>query len=206
MQAINSEISELCGIILGDGNIHKSSNKITIVGSLNDLYYFKNRVIPLIKNNFIVRPYILRRNDRNAYYITIESKEFLNYFLSIGLSRGPKINISIPRLILENKKFSINFIRGLFDTDGSVKFSKQNRKIGYYPRIRLYAKKSQLANEIGLILKKLNFNHSLCVDKRCDVYHYEISGNKNFIRWFKEIKPQNLVHQNKYLIWRKLND
>ncbi len=60
------KLAELIGIILGDGNLHKSSNCITIVGSLEDLFYYENYVIPIIKSLFPVNPKLMKRNDRNA--------------------------------------------------------------------------------------------------------------------------------------------
>ncbi|PIN79659.1 hypothetical protein COV16_03080 [Candidatus Woesearchaeota archaeon CG10_big_fil_rev_8_21_14_0_10_34_8] len=68
-------LAEIIGIILGDGHLHKKSNKITIVGSLEDFYYYKFHVIPLIRSIFVCNPKIRKRNDKNAYYIDFNSKE-----------------------------------------------------------------------------------------------------------------------------------
>ncbi len=38
-----NNIAELSGVILGDGSLHNSCNKITIVGSVEDKYYRKFR-------------------------------------------------------------------------------------------------------------------------------------------------------------------
>ena len=56
MKYNSKNLAELIGIIMGDGHLHKKQNKITIVGSLEDFYYYKYHVIPLIKSLFDVNP------------------------------------------------------------------------------------------------------------------------------------------------------
>ena len=109
------KLAELIGILQGDGNIHKKSNCVTIVGSLEDLDYYKDHVIPLIKSLFPIGPKLRRRNDRNAYYIDFNSKEVVIYLTKfIGLVRGNKVNARIPKIIKRNQKLMLHFLRGLF--------------------------------------------------------------------------------------------
>ncbi len=202
---INKEIAELCGIILGDGNLHKSCNRITITGSINDKAYHKLVVLKLFNNNFNIRPILFEQKHKNAHYIQIESKGIINYFLKIGLSRGPKNGISVPKFIKNNKHLIPHFLRGLFDTDGSIKFSKQKKEINYYPRTRISAKYSEMGVMIEYLLRKLKFNYNIWKDKRngSHILNYEISGKHNLEKWFKIIKPSNPVHISKFLFWKK---
>lgn len=202
---MNAEIAELCGIILGDGNIHRSSNRVTITGGLADEIYHKRIVARLIKNNFDANPIFFKQEHKNAHYIQIESKPFLNYFLSIGLTRGPKINTVIPQIIKKEKRSIVPFLRGIFDTDGCLKFSKQAKKFSYYPRVRISAKDSPMARDIASLLKKLDFNYCLYMDKRAKniIYNYEISGRKNILKWFNLIKPNNPNKVRRYIFWKE---
>ena len=202
---MNIEIAELCGIILGDGHIHKSCNRITITGSLDDEKYHKKRVSKLFQNNFEVKPIFFKQEHKNAHYIQTESKNVMEYFIKIGLTRGSKTNIAVPQIIRSNKELIIHFLRGLFDTDGCLKFSKQNSNLSYYPRVRIAAKKSQMAEEIGTLLKTLNFNYSMWMDKRKEnvILVYEISGKENAQKWFKLIRPSNPNKVKKYVSWLK---
>ena len=155
------EIAELTGVILGDGHIHTKSNKITITGSLEDLQYYKEMIIPLFRMYFKGKIHLKRRKDKNSYYFWIEDKATLNLFLKIGLKRGHKKNAGIPKIIKYNNNLIVYFLRGLFDTDGCLKFSKQMRDYLYYPRIRLCFQDSPLIDDLKTILKILEFSYSI---------------------------------------------
>ncbi len=201
---MNKELlAELIGIILGDGNLHKKSNCITITGSLEDLHYYELIVIPLFQDLFSKIPKLRKRNDRNSYYLQLENKTIFDILLSCGLRRGNKTeNASIPQFIISNKKLIKHFLRGLFDTDGCLKFSKQSRNTYYYPRIQIGLKESALSLGIRALLKKLEFNFSQYKDKK-DLIYYQISGKKNLEKWMREIGSNNPVHKTKYLVWKK---
>ncbi len=195
-------LAELSGIILGDGHIHTKHNLITIVGGLEDLEYYNKRVNPLFYELFNQKGKIRRRKDRNAYYLMIYSKSIFNVFLNVGLSRGSKINAKVPEIILQDKKLATNFIRGLFDTDGCLKFSKQTKDINYYPRVQIALRKSQLAEELVQLFRLLNFPYGCWQDTKSGLIYYQISGRLNVKKWFKEISPQNPVHVSKYQFWK----
>lgn len=202
---INKYVAELVGIILGDGHIHTKNNLITIVGSLEDLNYYQERVTWLFQSLFNKTPSIRRRKDRNAYYLMIYSKPILNFLVNeIKLKRGTKSNASVPEAILSNKELIPYFLRGLFDTDGCIKFSKQSRKTNYYPRIQIALKNSRLAYGLGNLFDSIGFSYGTWKDSRFNgITYYQISGKKNAERWFREISPKNAVHKSKYEFWKK---
>jgi hypothetical protein len=197
-----SEIAELCGIILGDGYLHKSANRIVITGSLCDSEYHLQIVAKLFTQNFDVKPIHFEQRQKNAHYLQIESKSCVAHFLALGLERGAKKDIKVPDFINDNQSTTC-FLRGLFDTDGWLKFSRQKTKSPYYPRIRLTAKESKLACQIGDMLKATGFHYSVWRDRRTKntILNYEISGNENTIRWFKVIRPHNSKHLKRYRTW-----
>ena len=80
-----------------------------------------------------------------------------------------------------------HFLRGLFDTDGCLKFSKQTKNISYYPRIRFCFQDSTLINDLRLSLKSLEFNYGFNKDKRNNTYFFEISGKENLEKWIRLI-------------------
>ncbi|MBR9692213.1 hypothetical protein GOV06_05515 [Candidatus Woesearchaeota archaeon] len=200
---MSEDLAELIGIILGDGNLHKKYNLITIVGSLEDIHYYKNRVIPLIKSLFNINPKLRKRNDRNAYYIDFYSKDVMDFLVKVGLKREHKKSAGIPKIIKENDKLLIPLLRGLFDTDGCLKFSKQTRDYNYYPRIRLCFQDSPLIKDLKDVFKKINFNYGFNKDARFNTFYFEISGKSNLEKWMKLIGMNNPVHKSKYLFWKK---
>ena len=197
------DVAELCGIILGDGNLHKHANRITITGSLKDKEYHRKHVSELFVHNFHINPIFFEQKSKNAHYIQIESKEMMGFFLAKGLSRGQKINPKIPSFIFDRDDLIVCFLRGLFDTDGNIKFSRLYKDKNFYPRIRICAKKSEMARDIAILLKRLNFNHGVWRDKRTKntIFNYEISGKENTLRWFNLIQPKNPNHVKKYDVW-----
>ena len=202
---INEDMAELAGIILGDGHIHKKHNLITIVGSIEDLDYYQERVIPLFQLLFNKKPVLKKRNDSNAYYLMIYSKQILNFLVNeVGLKRGSKEKSSLPNKIISNEKLTPHLLRGLFDTDGCIKFSKQSKNINYYPRIQIALRHSPIASELKELFKTLDFSYGTWEESRFNrIIFYQISGEINAKRWFKEISPKNPVHTTKYQFWKK---
>ena len=201
----NEKLAELIGILLGDGNLNKKSNCITIVGSLEEFDYYNNYLMPLIKSLFSINPKLRKRNDRNAIYIDFNSKEVMNYLSKeVGLIRGNKRYAHIPEMIMKNVQLIPHFLRGLFDTDGCLKFSKQTRESNYYPRIQFCFSDVPFAYEVISLLKKVGFKIGSWKDSRFNgLIFYQISGNKNLERWMKTIGCNNPVQKTKYLIWKK---
>ncbi len=200
---INLKVAEAIGIILGDGHLHTRNNLITITGSLENLSYYQRRVSPLFQEVFGKNPTLRKRNDRNAYYLMLNSKEGFNLLINkIGMKRGSKKDASIPQCIFSSKNVAKAFLRGMFDTDGCIKFSKQSKNINYYPRIQIALKENQMAHQIGELLDMLGFKYGKWKEQRFSgIIFYQISGHKNTKKWFKEIKPQNQVHVTKFLFW-----
>lgn len=205
MNEKNKEFAEFLGILLGDGNLNKSSNCITIVGSLEELDYYNNHIIPIIESLFEVTPKLRYRKDRNAIYIDFNSKDVMDYLTnSIDLVRGNKINAHVPSLIKNDVSLIPPFLRGLFDTDGCFKFSKQASQKNYYPRIQLCFSDTPFAHEVGDLLEKMRFNLGMWKDSRFNgLIFYQISGSDNLEKWMRIIGSSNPVQKTKYLIWKK---
>lgn len=211
LMILNETTAELCGIILGDGNLHKTYNRITISGSSDDLFYFRNHVIPLFRNCFrVVNPRIVRMKGKPAYNLEIENREIFQFFITVfDLKRGPKDNARVPSVVSSSSALIPHFLRGLFDTDGCLKFSKQARSYSYYPRIKIALASSPLAHQLGFLFAEAGFtacknvrpNHGYKTTR--DLVAYEISGQKALERWMHVVRPANPVQTAKYVYWKK---
>jgi len=206
----NKLAAELIGFVLGDGNIAKEGYKLTMTGSLDDLLYYRIRIIPLIKKYFGGNVGIYRRKDKKGLNAEFWNKKLVQFLLHKGLKKGKKINPKVPKFIINNPQLHLYFLRGLFDTDGCLKFSKQTKEINYYPRIRISLKPSKLTRQIKILLIKHNINHCFGIRDNSRGYggpdsklgEYEISGKEKLDFWFKKVCPKNPVHISKYYIWR----
>jgi len=201
----NEKLAEFLGILLGDGNLNKSSNCITIVGSSEELDYYNHTVIPLIESLFEVKPKLRFRNDRNAIYIDFNSKQVMNYLSKeIGLVRGNKKFAHVPGIVKNNLKAIPHFLRGLFDTDGCLKFSKQISQKNYYPRIQFCFNDAPFVHEVKDLLEKVGFNVGMWKDSRFNgLIFYQISGRDNLEKWMDSVGSNNTVQKTKYQIWKK---
>ncbi len=202
---IDWRLVELYGILVGDGYLHKTNYSIIVVCSSEEIYYLQNRVMPLFEKIFGKKPYFASRKDRNAYYIQVSSKEIMNHLIDIfSITRGAKNNYRINKIIMKNRYLAPHFLRGLFDTDGCIKFSKQARDVNYYPRIQFYFKNGPIAGDLEKLLTKLGFTYSGYEDNRFGgLYVIQISGNVNLEKWINLIGSANLVHLTKILQWKK---
>lgn len=207
---VNAATAELCGIILGDGNLSKYLNRITITESSDDLFYFYYHIIPLFRKCFPqVNPIIIKDKRKQAYQLIIENRDTFNFFIQqFELQRERKDTAHIPSTIIAHHTLIPHFVRGLFDTDGCLKFDKQARTHNYYPRIRFALMDSPLAHGLGMLLQISKFdvrryvcpNHGYSAE---NIVQYEISGAAALERWMRTIRPANLVQIAKYCYWKE---
>lgn len=161
-----SEIEgEIAGIFAGDGSQYfepKSyhyENNIHF-GGHNYQYaiYVKNLYEGFFKKNFM-----FRKESLNRYRLRTHSKEIF-YFFKNYLDYVPQIKHSTVKLKSLDfpRGFKRGFLRGLIDTDGSISFIKNEKRI----RITFYTTSKELAYQICSILFEFKINNSLHVQKR----------------------------------------
>ncbi|HIG96804.1 MAG TPA: hypothetical protein HA230_00435 [Candidatus Aenigmarchaeota archaeon] len=128
--------------------------------------------------------------------------------LDIGLKRGKK-NYRMPNKIKKRALYP-HILRGIFDTDGCLKFSKQSRKVNYYPRIQFALMPSDITNFISIMLEKLEIKHGKWTEDNSrgfqtnsKLVYFHISGSDNLENWMRIIGTHNPVHITKYMIWKK---
>lgn len=197
----SKELAELCGIILGDGNLSefKKGKKmraysLRIAGDSNkDREYLMFFVKPLIENLFKIKTWDYNSKRCKGLYINADGIKLVEFIKSIGIHSGNKIknNQKIPDWILNNEQFLKFCIRGLFDTDGSVyRMSKQDPNL---LRISIKSYIPNLYENILISLKKLKFNphevrnhHQICISKK-----------KEIERFVNEVGFSNKKHLNR---------
>ena len=135
------ELSEFYGIMLGDGNSHRTNfykdrtNKrgtymIRIVGDADkDKEYLINHVKPLIERLFLIEVREGKFKQSNAIFLRAHGIQLIDFLEKKGFPPGNKIKnkLKIPLWIKSNPNFLKACLRGLYDTDGSVyKLTNQN--------------------------------------------------------------------------------
>lgn len=216
---LDEELSELIGIIIGDGHIKNDKNyrnyQIYVTGNLkDDITYFNRRVSYLFYKIFNLKFKIIRYERNNYFNAVVNSKLIVNFFNnSIGIPAGKKShNLRIPVIILNsNLENQIAFIRGISDTDLGLGFKNKDKKSHKYPIIKGKFRSPYIVNQLSFILNKLKIGNCIYnsdyYDKRFERIiegrTIQISGKVNLERWMLIIGFKNSRHYTKYQIWKK---
>ncbi len=208
---MNSKLAEFIGAMIGDGclsiiNSHtkKRIRKIALLtGHLkHDIDYYVNVIRPIIRGEFGTFGYLQKRPKRNCIYLVMGGLVF--YFLKeIGLPIGKKIQIQIPRIILQNKEFSKACVRGIFDTDGSIyrRYSKQYKnhpRFYNYLVIQFKLNSKKVIEQIKQILDRYGILSNRIIQET-NAYVLRVTNQKEVKRFIEIIKPSNKYHLERYI-------
>jgi len=174
------ELAEMIGIILGDGNIYRKQYALRICGNIKDEEdYLLGHVNGLFHKVFgaDLKQYYHRRMNEIILYTY--SKFVVSNLEFYGLVSGDKLknDVRIPSWIMNQRGYIIPCLRGLFDTDGSVFFSKGKLKIELYSAI------PGLQHTVERAMRRLGFSSSWKnANKRAQTYGiYSRSDVRMFI-------------------------
>jgi len=171
--------AEFVGLHFGDGSLTErkgtDSLRFQLRGdAVSDREHYENFIIPLC-NELIGFPLLGRRVstifDRklNSFGISLESTKISQFFRELGVPVGVKEELPIPKWVLENLEFSKAFVRGLFDTDGTISFKKNNTaksKLKKVCVIKIVSVSEELILGVSKILSNLKIKHYLIVEKK----------------------------------------
>jgi len=180
------ELAEFFGIMLGDGSLSHFQVMVTL--GTKEMSYAKY-VAGLMKKIFGVPAKIsIRGNDCKDVYIG--SVELTNWLQKEGLVFNKvKSQVDVPAWIFSQKVYMQRFLKGFFDTDGSV------YKLRFGVQIAYINFSVPALHSLQKMLKKLLYkpsevsSHKIYVTRRPEV-----------IRFFKEISPANEKH------WKRFED
>lgn len=219
---LTPKLAEACGIHAGDGYLRNDGRRreLDISGNIEEKEYYNNHIIPLFEKLFNIKIIPKFFPSRNTYGFVIRDLQIIEFFHSLGFPYGKKSTIvQIPSFILqnENKLFHTKFIRGLFDTDGCLYFSRRKKgkykafkkTYNYYPVISFSSVSKNLIKETIQLLELLHFqkiNYCTYNSKNPNenisnkIYIY---GENKLNRFIKIIGIKNVVKLSRYQIWKK---
>lgn len=215
---LTDDLAYLCGVLAGDGSISfresKGTYQLKCVGNpKNEKLFYFNILRPKFKRVFGFIPKIRYHDSKTTFGFVVYSKILINYLIEfIGLPKGRKYDsLRIPEIFLNNRELLINFIRGVFDTDGCITFKRRYKDYPYYPVISIASRSELFVKDMTNVLKKIGL-------KVVEIYNYkkkddrvklgytivsriEINGKANLDFWMKNIgflSPKHLKKINKY--------
>ena len=122
----SKELAEFFGIMLGDGNL--TPYQVVVTLGNKEISYAKY-VVLLIQRLFNARPKIATRKSgyRDVY---LGSVDLTRWLCKQGLVYNKvRAQVDAPRWVFSKKRFMESFLRGFFDTDGSVYLLKHGIQI-----------------------------------------------------------------------------
>lgn len=192
------------GYFLGDGYTSAAGNRIIGMSchSIDEEHFCRMILVPLITKLFGIRPSVHKKNQ-NAFAITFVSKKVLSYLtseISIPLGQAKK---TVPGWVAQSSmKTKVAFIRGLFDADGSLIFSRKTYPKEIYPSLELKSVDHDILEWVAGVLLELGFRVSL--GRSVEIWVLRINGREMLTRWMKKIGTENLKHTSKYEVWQRL--
>ena len=202
--AITYKFAYFLGVLLGDGSVGTPERPtIYIVGNLEDERGFYDYfLIPLITDLFSIHPYAYVRKGKNSYATHFKSRKLVEYLISeIGFpgSQGPKF---LPRVVSSLPDISkLSLVRGLFDSDGSLIFSKKTYQQNQYPTIEIKTVSHSLGSSLKNLLVEIGFRAAL--NRSAESWVVRLNGVTMLEMWMSKIGSRNVKHLTKYLIWKK---
>jgi len=214
--------AELVGLSFGDGSFIPRKDKRTRRFQLRgdrteDRDHYEQRIIPLF-NKIVMSPLFKREvstvedKKNNSYGIALESSKIEKKLSYLGIPLGEKEELIVPRWIKNNKQYTLKFLRGLFDTDGSV-YCEKNYSLKNpikYTKIKtsITNTSKELIREVNRLLNALKIKHLLKKNSskesnKKDEYKIVVDGGINVKQWFKVIGSKNPKHITKFKIWCK---
>lgn len=189
------KLAELMGITIGDGGISDYQVVIALNKETDRAYaYF---VVELFKDLFNIDSTLQERKGVNLYELAFSSINLIELLLKLGLKKGNKVRqqVDISPWVKESKIFTINCLRGLFDTDGCFYIDRHRYKDKTYHNcglcFRSYSRPVLLffrtkLRQLGLHPTQ-NTKSSVSLRKE-----------KEVIKYFQIVGTSNLKHLDKF--------
>jgi len=117
---LSDKLAEFFGIMLGDG--HLSEGQIWISINNNTDRGYRNYVKKLLKLLFGLEPGCYYRKEQDMKNLFLSSVDLIKYLKEKGLYATNKVKaqVDIPSWIFTKDSYKKSFLRGFFDTDGSI--------------------------------------------------------------------------------------
>ncbi len=220
----NNNIAEFLGWHMGDGciSITKRYSEYTLTGDIKEeRQFYEDIIIPTFNKIFkdiLKKPVILKHyKSVGVCGIYIFDREFVSVLQErFNIKHGKKLNVGIPIKFKSNTEKK-NFLRGIFDTDGSIYFCKSNIKtrkeslnsiFHYKPKIKLATISKKLIDDVYKLLVELGYGPRLYKPRKQRknekfMHAIVLDTKRDTMKWIKEIGFKNMKHTSKINVWKK---
>ncbi len=197
------KLAEEIGMHIGDGSMNIYSGKclFSLRGhKTDDCEYYNNHVVSIYRDLYNINVKIRKWPDVVGFQKSSTSLITFKHEI-IGLPLGNKGDLTIPEIMINDKKFAASCLRGIFDTDGCVYL--EPKPSGLYPRIEISSTSKLLIDQIKYLLDNiLKIDSSVWISRKengkwKNVNRISVRGRKNAYEWIKLIGSSNPKHKRK---------
>ena len=153
---------EFIGVMIGDGCLmdypHLRAYRVEITGNVVEERNYYEKISIFLQKEFNLTPKVFERSYKDGskgLKLIVNNKKFV-YFLKneYGFTNNKTYTVEIPNHLMTWEK-SKHVLRGIFETDGCLYFSKSKVTTNKptYPRLEITTVSIKLANQIIKILK-----------------------------------------------------
>jgi DNA-binding transcriptional regulator WhiA len=181
----SGDLAEFFGIMLGDG--HLSHFQVTVTLGSKELAYAE--YVAVLMGKVFGPAGTISKLDNGYRTVYIGSVQATRWLQSEGLvSDKVKSQVDAPSWIFENQIYRERFLRGFFDTDGSI------YKLKFGMQISLTNYSEPLLASLQRMLLELNYRVSAM-----SLHRVYITKMGDIVRFFNEIAPKNPKHNERFL-------
>ncbi len=205
---LTESIAEFLGMHIGDGTLYRVGNSVVweLRGDLEEKNYYDFHVTKILNKIFKKKflPKYRSGGKNGCYGIQTTDSRFSKLLQEYGYKPGSKTySAHIPIEIFKGThQIKESFIRGLFDTDGCIRFDSTSSRYKQYPKIEFGFASKNLRDDLVNLLKQLNMGCYIWTDRgKYTTFKLCAAGNEKTIRWFKVMGSQNPKHLEKYKRW-----
>ena len=192
----SAALAEFMGILFGDGHVGKYQTTITLDSETDAAY--ASYVAKFIEEHFNVVPHIRKRKHARAVELCISSVEFSSMMVRFGMVEGNKIhgNFRIPEWVFLSEVYIASFLRGLFDTDGSLYMERKiiKRRSYAYLGMIITSASPVLRTDIMQAFQQLGYAPT-CTTRQFSVF---LRKKKDIVSYFNKISSHNSKHRVRY--------
>ena len=209
----NEDVAELITIMLGDGNLGLDGIYISIaLNNIDDpayVIYVRKLLTKIFKDVYIAEKNI---KDSKGYVLIINSKAVYQALISKGLIPGDKVinQVDTPEWIYSKSNNILRSLKGLFDTDGSIRISKKSKSLilsfsnASKPLVESFKK---MCNKLGIHTGRVNGPY-ISKDNRSKseskMYMVTIEAKEQVKKFLKIVDPEKFKELYRYY-WLGLN-
>ncbi len=194
---LDKSMAEIVGRIISDGNLWSKNGhyEVSIAGSRDDLDYFEQ--VKATLSSYGVHSRI--RYRQGALRLIVRSKRFYIFLtedLKMAAGNGKAASTKIPVELLGPTLLN-HVVRGIFDGDGTIFFSKKPGVL-QYPTIEITTTSRSLALQLVSLLQTMTFRVTLrsFMENRL-TYKIAINGRAMVAFWFHRIGSSHPKKRNR---------